>query len=264
MQIINISLLRILLYSIFMLYGLGTFAQSNENFKKLQDISFDRIYQEKHKQKSKPGVKPQLQQEQIELSVNDSVFKLFDVDIDLTLGEISFDTSWGDPVKSPRIRRNKASNLFGPVRHYADGSVRWHRGFDYYAPKGTPVYSVGDGVVSLVQNHPDFGHCVLVTHKRPKQTYYSFYAHLSSVSVKYGEKVRKGTMLGKSGTTGNAYNLSGEDEHLHFEYRTSPKHGDRRQANPNVIVKTKFYSADPKSKWQANVRVKKKESYDLF
>lgn len=264
MQIINISLLRILLYSIFILYGLDAFAQSNDNFRKLQDISFDRIYQEKHKQKSKPSVKSQLQQEQIELSVNDSIFKLFDVDIDLTLGEISFDTSWGDPVKNPKIRRNRASNLFGPVRHYEDGSIRWHRGFDYYAPKGTPVYSVGDGVVSLVQNHPDFGHCVLVTHKRPKQTYYSFYAHLSSVSVKYGEKVRKGTMLGKSGTTGNAYNLSGEDEHLHFEYRTSPKHGDRRQANPNVIVRTKFYSADPKNKWQANVRVKKKESYDLF
>lgn len=239
-------------------------AQSSNNFKRLQEISFDQIYQEKHETKSKSNAKPQLQQEQIELDVNDSIFKLFDVDIDLTLGEISLDTSWGDPVENPTIRRNSASNLFGPVRHYADGSVRWHRGFDYYAPKGTPIYSVGDGVVSLVQNHPDFGLCVLVTHKRPKQTYYSFYAHLSSVSVKYGEKVRKGTMLGKSGTTGNAYNLSGEDEHLHFEYRTSPKHGDRRQANPNVIVRTKFYSADPKNKWQANVRVKKKESYDLF
>lgn len=87
---------------------------------------------------------------------------------------------------------------------------------------------------------------------------------MSSVSVRYGETVKKGTMLGKSGTTGNAYNLAGEDEHLHFEYRTSPKHSDRKQVNPNAIVKTKFYSADPKNKWQANVKVKKKESYSLF
>lgn len=233
-------------------------AQSNDNFKKLQEISFDQIHQKKSKSKSKP------QQEQNELSVNDSIFKLFDVDIDLTLGEISLDMSWGDPVKSPQIRCNRASNLYGRVRHNADGSLRWHRGFDYYAPKGTPVYSVGNGVVSLVQKHPDYGLCVLVTHKRPKKTYYSFYAHLSSVSVKYGEKVQKGSVLGKSGTTGNASNLTGQDEHVHFEYRTSPKHGDRKQVNPNEIVKTKFYSADPKNKWQSNVGVVKKGGYNIF
>lgn len=245
---------------IFVLMGNGFHiaAQSNDNFKQLQDISLDQIYQKRSKSKSKP------QQEQQELSVNDSIFKLFDVDIDLSLGEISLDMSWGDPVKNPQIRCNRASNLFGPVRHNADGSIRWHRGFDYYAPKGTAVYSVGTGVVSLVQEHPDYGLCVLITHKRPKKTYYSFYAHLSSVSVKHGEKVQKGRVIGKSGTTGNAYNLTGKEEHLHFEYRTKPKHGDRKQENPNAILKTKFYSADPKNKWQANVGVIKKGGKSLF
>lgn len=234
------------------------YAQSNDNLKKLQEISLDQIHQKKSKSKTSQ------RQNQQELSVNDSIFKLFDVDIDLTLGEISFDMSWGDPVKNPQIRCNRASNLYGPVRHNSDGSVRWHRGFDYYAPKGTPVYTVGNGVVSLVQKHPDYGLCVLVTHKRPKKTYYSFYAHLSSVSVKYGEKVQKGNVLGKSGTTGNACNLATQEEHLHFEYRTSPKHGDRKQVNPNAILKTKFYSADPKNKWQANVGVVKKGGQSLF
>ena len=95
------------------------YGQNNDNFKRLQEMSFDQIYREKQKPKSKSDEKPQLEQEQIELDINDSIFKLFDVDIDLTLGEISFDTSWGDPVKNPKIRRNRASNLFGPVRHYA-------------------------------------------------------------------------------------------------------------------------------------------------
>lgn len=233
-------------------------AQSDDNFRKLQEISLEQILQQREKSKSKP------QQDLEELDVNDSIFKLFDVDIDLNLGEISLDSSWGDPVKNPKIRRNKASNLYGPVRHYANGKIRWHRGFDYYAPKGTPVYSVGNGVVSLVQKHPDYGLCVLITHKRPKKTYYSFYAHLSSVSVKYGEKVQKGKVIGKSGTTGNAYNLTDQEEHLHFEYRTSPKHGDRKQENPNAILKTKFYSADPKNKWQSNVGVVKKGGQSLF
>ncbi|MBP3426132.1 MAG: M23 family metallopeptidase [Rikenellaceae bacterium] len=233
-------------------------AQSNDNFRKLQKNSLDQIHHKRSLSKINPL------QEQQELGVNDSIFKLFDVDIDLTLGEISLDMSWGDPVKNPQIRGNKASNLYGPVRYNADGSVRWHRGFDYYAPKGTPVYSVGSGVVSLVQKHPDYGLCVLITHKRPKKTYYSFYAHLSSVLVKYGEDVHKGTMIGKSGTTGNAYDLTDQEEHLHFEYRTSPKHSDRKQANPNAILKTKFYSADPKNKWQANVGVVKKGGQSLF
>ena len=239
--------------------GIDVHAQSN--FEKLQNTTLQYSPNKKQKQSKQKG-KPQ--QDQIELNINDSLFKAFDVDIDLTLGETSSDLSWGDPVKNPRIRCNKASNLYGPVRHYADGSIRWHRGFDYYAPKGTPVYSVGNGVVSLIQNHPDYGMCVLITHKRPKAIYYSFYAHLSSISVKYGESVKKGSVLGKSGVTGNAYNLRGQEEHLHFEYRTRPKHGERKQSNPNAIVKTKFYSADPKNKWQSNVGVIKKGSMDIF
>ena len=249
---------RLFIFILVVSFSVDTDAQSDDNFKKLQEISLGPINLKKSKSKTP------LRQKQKERSVNDSIFKLFDVDIDLTLGEISLDMSWGDPVKNPQIRCNKASNLYGPVRHNADGSIRGHRGFDYHAPEGTPVYSVGNGIVSLVQKHPDYGLCVLVTHKRPKKIYYSFYAHLSSISVKYGEKVQKGSMLGKSGTTGNAYNLAGREEHLHFEYRTSPKHGDRKQANPNAIVKTKFYSADPKNKWQGNVDVVKKSGQTLF
>ena len=248
----------IFLLIITLIFPIELYSQSDDNFKKLQEISLDQI----HKKES--NSKTSQRQNQQEISVNDSIFKLFDVDIDLTLGEISLDMSWGDPVKNPQIRCNKASNLYGPVRHNANGSIRWHRGFDYYAPKGTPIYSVGNGVVSLVQKHPDYGLCVLITHKRPKKTYYSFYAHLSSVSVKYGEKVQKGKVIGKSGTTGNAHNLTDQEEHLHFEYRTSPKHGDRKQENPNAILKTKFYSADPKNKWQSNVGVVKKGGQSLF
>ena len=233
----------ILLIVFLTISGINAYAQIEGGLNKLKDISLDQI---------------DLGKSFKEISITDSLFKKFDVDIDLSLGEISFDISWGDPVLNPQIRCNKASNLYGPVRHNADGSVRWHRGFDYYAPVGTPVFSVGDGVVSLVQNHPDYGLCVLITHKRPTKTYYSFYAHLSSVSVKYGQKIKKGSVLGKSGTTGNAYNLTDNEVHLHFEYRTSPKHGDRKQENPNAILKTKFYSADPKNGWQANVGVIKK------
>lgn len=75
------------------------YAQSNDNLKKLQEISLDQI----HQKKSKP--KTSQRQNQQELSVNDSIFKLFDVDIDLTLGEISFDMSWRESrSKAPGLR----------------------------------------------------------------------------------------------------------------------------------------------------------------
>ncbi|WP_106830233.1 M23 family metallopeptidase [Parabacteroides pacaensis] len=245
----------IILLSLLVCFFSEVTAQSENNFQKLQEISI------KNQIKKKREITKKKESKQ---DTNDSILSIFDIDIDLTLGTITFDLSWGDPVENPQIRCNKASNLYGPVRHDVDGSIRWHRGFDYYAPHGTPVRSVGKGVVSLIQTHPDYGLCILVTHKRPSKTYYSFYAHLSLVSVRYGELVQQGTMLGKSGTTGNAYNLTGEEEHLHFEYRTNPKHGAKQQANPNTIVKTKFYSADPKNKWQSKVGVIKKGTFNIF
>lgn len=250
-----LSFKRLFLLIIVSASSMLALSQSNDAFQKLQEISMDEVFQKKRdKQRA----------EQDEEYVNDSIFMMFDVDIDLSLGDITSDLSWGDPVKNPQIRCNRASNLYGPVRYNSNGTVRWHRGFDYYAPQGTPVFSVGEGTVSLVQTHPDFGLCVLVTHKRPKKIYYSFYAHLSSVSVAYGQKVQKGTQLGKSGVTGNAYNLKGKEQHLHFEYRTSPKHSDRKQENPNAIVKTKFRSANPKGKRQSEVGVVKEERDDFF
>ena len=236
-------------------------AQVKDNFELLQEISVENIKIKNNTHQNSKIKRNIKHKKQSQLNLNDSILNLFDVDIDLALGDVSLDATWGDPVVSPQIRCNKASNLFGPVRHNADGSIRWHRGFDYYAPKGTPIMSVGEGVISLIQeNHPGYGLCILITHKRPKKTYYSFYAHLSSVSVKYGQKVQRGTVIGRSGTTGNANNLSGKEEHLHFEYRTSPKHGAKKQANPNAILKTKFYSADPKNKWQSNVNVVRSNS----
>lgn len=173
---------------------------------------------------------------------------------------LGVESSWGDPVANPRIRAGRASNLFGPVRYNEDGSVRWHRGFDYEAPKGTPVLCVGQGTVHSTGRHYDFGLYVIIKHKRGSKTYYSFYAHLSETSVKRGKKVQRGTVLGKSGTTGNAYNLAPSEAHLHFECRLDPKHTVKTQLNPNTIVKTKFYSEDPDNRSQYNVGVKVRKS----
>lgn len=165
---------------------------------------------------------------------------------------------WGDPVSNPRIRRNKASNLFGQVRHNSDGSRRWHHGFDIKAPFGTPIMSVCAGTVRGVGNNGGYGLCILIEHKVKGKSYFSFYAHLSSAKVKSGQNVNKGTIIGRSGTSGNAAGMRGEDEHVHIEYRTSAHGGARSSKDPNAILRTKFYSADPSNKNQSNVGVIRK------
>lgn len=239
-------------------------AQVENNFKELQEISIRS--KEKNKKKKKKEDKTQKNNGIGKIGNIPGIDGFIPTDngLNIPVGKITFDLSWGDPVANPQIRSNRASNLYGAVRHNPDGSVRWHQGFDYAAPKGTSVLSVGQGVVSSVENHPGYGLCVLVTHKRFNKTYYSFYAHLSFVNVQVGDSVQLGTVLGKSGTTGNAYNLADGEEHLHFEYRINPKHGFGHQANPNAIVKTKFYSADPKNTYQSNVGVIKKGFNTLF
>ena len=74
------------LFILAVIFCVSANAQSNDNFKKLQEMSLDPIYQENTKSKPNPSAIPQSRQEQIELGVNDSIFKVFDVDIDLTLG----------------------------------------------------------------------------------------------------------------------------------------------------------------------------------
>lgn len=167
-------------------------------------------------------------------------------------------TVWGDPVSNPRIRRNRASNLYGQVRHNPDGSRRWHHGFDIKAPIGTPIMSVCAGTVRGVGNNGGYGLCILIEHKVKGKSYFSFYAHLSSAQVKSGQNVNKGTVIGRSGTSGNAAGMRGEDEHVHVEYRTSAHGGARSSKDPNAILRTKFYSADPANRNQSNVGVVRK------
>lgn len=172
------------------------------------------------------------------------------------------DSGWGDPIVNPSIRRNRASNLYGVVRRDSKGNPRNHQGFDYYAPTGTNVMSVGDGVVyNIESNHYAYGNNVIIRHNREGGYIYSLYAHLKDVipDIRKGQVVKKGDIIAHAGTTGNAQDMTGADQHLHFEARTSPAHqmGLGGKESPNNIVATKFRSADPKAANQSQVTVVK-------
>ena len=169
---------------------------------------------------------------------------------------------WGDPLKKMKVRRNSVKNTFGPVRRNKNGTIKNHQGIDYYAPIGTPVYAINNGIVVKIVNEKqgsDYGTYIVIQHYDENgnpivdengKYEYSFYAHLSETSVTVGDNVVENeTVIGKTGNTGNAENLKGEDEHLHFEIRTDIDLGKGLEGrkDPNKYVDTKFVidSNDP-------------------
>lgn len=101
---------------------------------------------------------------------------------------------------------------------------RQHNGIDYGAPTGTPVRSVGDGVVETAGWQNGFGNLVQVRHAGGRST---VYAHLSKIDVKKGQRIEQGQRVGAVGMTGWA-----TGPHLHFEFRVNGK-----QVDPRVIAK---------------------------
>ncbi|MBI5256371.1 MAG: M23 family metallopeptidase [Burkholderiales bacterium] len=95
---------------------------------------------------------------------------------------------------------------------------RAHNGVDYGAPAGTPVRSVGDGVVESAGWQNGYGNVVNIKHGNDKST---VYAHLSRIDVRKGQRVEQGQRLGAVGSTGWA-----TGPHLHFEFRVNGQFQD--------------------------------------
>ena len=88
----------------------------------------------------------------------------------------------------------------------------YHTGRDFGVGSGSSVKSYKSGVVTEIGHGGAYGNSITVDHGG----YQSFYAHLSSVGVKRGQKVSGGTQIGLSGQTGSG---AAQGPHLHFEIR---------------------------------------------
>jgi murein DD-endopeptidase MepM/ murein hydrolase activator NlpD len=86
-----------------------------------------------------------------------------------------------------------------------------HLGVDYAGSTGTPIRSVGDGVVEFAGQQNGYGNVVFINHGRQKTT---VYAHMSKINVRKGQSVAQGQNIGAVGSTGWA-----TGPHLHFEFR---------------------------------------------
>ena len=105
-------------------------------------------------------------------------------------------------------------------KHPIHKKIKAHRGVDYAAPRGTPVYSAGDGKVIAAGYSKANGNYVFVQHG---QTYTTKYLHLNRKKVRKGQTVRQRQLIGTVGSTGYA-----TGPHLHYEFLVNGGHRNPR------------------------------------
>jgi murein DD-endopeptidase MepM/ murein hydrolase activator NlpD len=94
---------------------------------------------------------------------------------------------------------------FHPIFHvYMD-----HKGLDFAAAKGTPVYATGDGIVAMTYSSSSYGNVIYLNHGHDFETRY---AHLSKFAVRPGQYVKRGQVIAYVGNTGHSV-----ASHLHYE-----------------------------------------------
>lgn len=121
------------------------------------------------------------------------------------------------PVREDRLQKSIGTlSGFGYRIHPVYKVKKFHAGLDFPARVGTAIQASGDGVVVEAGWHQGYGNCIKIKHGYGYET---LYGHLNRMSVRVGEKVKKGQKIGEVGDTG----LS-TAPHLHYEvhYKGNP------------------------------------------
>ena len=100
------------------------------------------------------------------------------------------------------------SSGFGTRTNPITFKSEFHNGVDLPAPKGTPIYAPADGTVSSSGVKGGYGNCVVISHGGGIVT---LYGHCDSLCVSAGQKVKKGDLIARVGTSGQSTGI-----HLHY------------------------------------------------
>lgn len=140
-------------------------------------------------------------------------------------GGVSFYSEDGRPLKTSFLRTpvefTRISSRFSAGRmHPVLGRMRAHKGVDYAAPTGTPIYAAGDAKVEFRGVKNGFGNVVILQHGGQYSTVYGHMSRFAS-GLSAGQRVRQGQLIGYVGSTGLA-----TGPHLHYEFRINGQHRD--------------------------------------
>ena len=107
------------------------------------------------------------------------------------------------------VAGGRVTSSFGMRRHPVLGYMRMHKGMDFGAAWGTPIYAAIDGMVQLAGRSRGYGNFVKLNHGNGLQ---SGYGHMSRIVARAGQRVSRGQLIGYVGSTGMS-----TGPHLHFE-----------------------------------------------
>jgi murein DD-endopeptidase MepM/ murein hydrolase activator NlpD len=123
----------------------------------------------------------------------------------------------------PLIGAFRRTSGFGLRLHPILGIRRRHDGWDLAKPYGSPVVAAREGKVIFTGWSEGYGNLIVLQHSIKRKNGYNIittrYGHLSKILVESGQRVRKGQLIGKVGSTGIS-----TGPHLHFEIRDSSGH----------------------------------------
>lgn len=132
------------------------------------------------------------------------------VEEQVQLPNLTFVSEKEPPTMSPLKGDYKVASGFGQRMHPVTKILKLHKGVDFIAPLGTPVYATSDGVIEkAVNQNTGKGNHIIIRHDQHYQTAYN---HLSKIMVEAGQKVKKGDLIGEVGSTG-----ASTGPHLHYE-----------------------------------------------
>ena len=162
----------------------------------------------------------------------------------LILSSLAFLSISGNRTKNVQMQGNSfipptkegvLVSKFGWRPHPILNKIRMHPGIDIRAQKGTKVYAVKDGTVQKIittyKKNRGYGKFIILAHQGNLLTRY---AHLDSILVKKGQKVKRGTLIGLVGETGLATGTL-----LHFEMLK-----DMKKVDPETYIDFAVLSKD--------------------
>lgn len=146
-----------------------------------------------------------------------------------SFGDVGYYDSEGVSMRKAFLKApldfTRVSSSFNPNRlHPIYKTKRPHRGTDYAAPRGTPVYAAGDGRVVEAGYSRANGNYIFIQHG---ETFKTHYLHLHKKRVAKGARVKQGQLIGTVGSTGAA-----TGPHLHYEFLVNGVH-----RNPRTVHK---------------------------
>lgn len=139
----------------------------------------------------------------------------------------------------------RVTSKFGPRTHPLKKTTEFHKGIDLVKPHQSPVPSFTDGVVTHAKTGVggsglgSYG--ITVTVVEPGTGYLHVYAHLDSATVKLGQKVKAGDILGTQGNTG-----ASAGSHLHYEIRKKSTPAFGYEQNTTFVIDPAVYWKDEK------------------